>query len=150
MIRNKTECSKCHRHISASNYQRHTKTCTGPKKVRGIDFDPNAGFKDGTRIQWNKGKQTGMDNSSAWIRKRRHAANIEDLNHGSRRLRVIEEQEFKCLRCGLGEWQGQPMVFELNHIDGNNKNNKRDNLEILCPNCHSLTPTWRGRKNKVL
>ena len=30
-------------------------------------------------------------------------------------------------------------------IDGDNKNNKKENLKLLCPNCHSLTPTWRGR-----
>ena len=35
--------------------------------------------------------------------------------------------------------------MELEHKDGNNKNNNRDNLEMICPNCHSLTETWRGR-----
>ena len=40
-------------------------------------------------------------------------------------------------------------MLELEHKDGNNKNNSRENLEALCPNCHSQTEFWRGRnKNK--
>lgn len=147
MIRTKHTCNKCNRDISASNYARHTNSCTGPKKVRGIDFDPNGGFKTGTRTQWNKGKKIGPNLRLKEQRKiARHAADIEELAHGSRRRRIIEEQDSKCLRCGNSHWLGEEIKFELNHIDGNNQNNKRENLEILCPNCHSLTPTWRGRK----
>jgi hypothetical protein len=40
---------------------------------------------------------------------------------------------------------GEKITLELEHKDGNHFNNQRDNLECLCPNCHSLTPTWRGR-----
>ena len=43
----------------------------------------------------------------------------------------------------------QPLSLELEHKDGNTLNNNRDNLEGLCPNCHSLTLTWRGR-NKIV
>lgn len=65
------------------------------------------------------------------------------------RQRVILEQNNKCNRCKLDTWLGEPMTFELEHKDGNNENNERRNLEMLCPNCHSLTKTWRGRnKNK--
>lgn len=70
-----------------------------------------------------------------------------DLGIQSKRLRVILEQDGKCNRCGLFEWQGEPINLELEHKDGNNSNNSRDNLEVLCPNCHSMTKTWRGRKN---
>lgn len=69
------------------------------------------------------------------------------LEHQSKRKRIIIEQEAKCNHCGLSEWMGKPICFELDHIDGDNTNNKRENLEILCPNCHSNTPTWKGRKN---
>lgn len=58
--------------------------------------------------------------------------------------------EYKCINCGCnGEWQGGIIALELDHIDGNNKNNVISNLRFLCPNCHALTDTYRG-KNKVL
>lgn len=40
---------------------------------------------------------------------------------------------------------GKPLVLELDHIDGNNQNDQRHNLRYLCPNCHSQTPTFRGK-----
>lgn len=67
------------------------------------------------------------------------------LGHHARRRRVLIEQENKCNKCGLINWLDNPISLELEHIDGNNKNNDRDNLECLCPNCHAQTPTWRGR-----
>lgn len=48
-----------------------------------------------------------------------------------------------------GTWMGKKISLELDHIDGNNKNNLISNLRYLCPNCHALTPTYRG-KNKAL
>jgi len=70
---------------------------------------------------------------------------FNDLGMENRRRRVFEEQNFKCSKCGISEWLGQPLILELEHKDGNNQNNSRENLEALCPNCHSLTETWRGR-----
>ena len=55
-------------------------------------------------------------------------------------------KEWKCECCGISEWNNQRLVLELDHKDGNNKNNNLDNLQMLCPNCHSQTPTFRGRK----
>lgn len=51
-------CDKCNLEFRANVYDRHFKSCSPPKKkkIRGVDFDPNAGFKDGTRVAWNKGK----------------------------------------------------------------------------------------------
>lgn len=50
-----------------------------------------------------------------------------------------------CEQCGIDEWNGTQLSFELDHIDGNNYNNSLDNLRFLCPNCHSQTDTFRGR-----
>lgn len=72
---------------------------------------------------------------------------FDNLTYQSKRTRIIIEQECKCAKCGLSEWMGEPICFEMDHIDGNKNNNTRSNLEILCPNCHSNTPTWKGRKN---
>jgi 5-methylcytosine-specific restriction endonuclease McrA len=70
------------------------------------------------------------------------------LSFQSLRFRILYEQEERCNNCGLTDWMGQPLVLELEHKDGNHSNNSRENLEMLCPNCHSLTETWRGRNKK--
>jgi len=55
-------------------------------------------------------------------------------------------KEEKCERCGLTEWQGEKMPLQLDHINGDNTDNRWENLKILCPNCHCLTPTWGSKK----
>lgn len=64
--------------------------------------------------------------------------------------RLIKEgyKEYKCEKpgCGISEWNGESISLELNHKDGNNGNHKLENLELLCPNCHSQTPTYRSKK----
>ena len=58
--------------------------------------------------------------------------------------------EYKCEKCGCnGQWQGGKISLEIDHIDGDNSNNLIENLRYLCPNCHALTETYRGR-NKAL
>ena len=58
--------------------------------------------------------------------------------------------EYKCVNCGCdGHWQNGIISLELDHIDGDNTNNELTNLRYLCPNCHALTETYRGR-NKAL
>jgi 5-methylcytosine-specific restriction endonuclease McrA len=59
---------------------------------------------------------------------------------------LIEEVGYTCSRCdNPGEWQGETLSLEVDHIDGNRDNNLPSNLRFLCPNCHSLTPTWRSK-----
>lgn len=79
---------------------------------------------------------------------------IEDyLVQGSRvpsaklRVRLIREglKAHRCESCERTHWMGQPIPLELDHIDGDRFNNELTNLRLLCPNCHALTPTYRGR-----
>jgi hypothetical protein len=66
------------------------------------------------------------------------------------RLKLIQQniKEHKCEVCGLSSWNGKPIPLELDHINGNNKDNRLENLRVLCCNCHAQTSTWRGRKIK--
>jgi hypothetical protein len=50
-----------------------------------------------------------------------------------------------CEKCGFSEWLGSPIPLEIHHINGNNTDNRLDNLQLLCPNCHALTNNYRGR-----
>ena len=72
-------------------------------------------------------------------------ASWKDLQ--TKKRRVLLEQNNCCNKCGLAKWLELPITLELEHKDGNTQNNERDNLEALCPNCHSQTPTWRGRNS---
>lgn len=59
---------------------------------------------------------------------------------------LFEKYDYKCSKCG---WEKEnpftkKVPLEVEHIDGNSSNNKEENLTLLCPNCHSLTPTYKG------
>lgn len=64
--------------------------------------------------------------------------------------RLLKEglKERKCECCGNTEWMGHPIVLELHHIDGDHNNNKLENLQMLCPNCHSITDNFKSKKMK--
>ncbi len=53
--------------------------------------------------------------------------------------------DYECSICGLFEWKGQSLSLELDHVDGNSKNHRMENLRLLCPNCHSQTSTFRSK-----
>lgn len=71
------------------------------------------------------------------------------VDNYSLRNYLIEKHGAKCMKCGWMEVNTVSglVPIQLDHIDGNSDNNKLDNLRLLCPNCHSLTPTF-GRLNK--
>ena len=100
----------------------------------------------------------GQSLSSKKLKGRRKIIPLEELlvngsNYQSNKLRIrlLEDGIFphKCLKCQNTSWLGEPIPLELDHIDGNNRNNLLTNLRLLCPNCHAQTPTYRGRNKKV-
>ena len=50
-----------------------------------------------------------------------------------------------CQICEGSRWMDNPIPLELDHIDGNAGNNNPSNLRLICPNCHAMTPTAKGR-----
>lgn len=51
-----------------------------------------------------------------------------------------------CERCGLSEWMGEQIPIEVHHINGNHFDNRLENLQFLCPNCHALTDNYKNKK----
>lgn len=74
---------------------------------------------------------------------------VENSNYQSYKLskRLIKEglKERKCENCGRTEWEGFPIALELHHINGVHTDNRFENLQILCPNCHAMTDNYRGK-----
>ena len=60
---------------------------------------------------------------------------------------LLEEANYSCSKCGFNKNHpdDNKTILEINHIDGDGTNHKKENLEVLCPNCHALTSSYRGR-----
>jgi hypothetical protein len=65
--------------------------------------------------------------------------------HLKRRLLADGLKDPRCEACGIAEWRGETLPLELHHVNGDPCDNRLANLQLLCPNCHSLTDNWGGR-----
>lgn len=94
---------------------------------------------------WNKGQTFGPRRPLSDYLSNKHSISSHKL-----RKRLISENMFeqKCSSCGLTTWLDNNIPLELEHKDGNHKNNELSNLCLLCPNCHALTSTYRGKNIK--
>jgi len=65
----------------------------------------------------------------------------------NKKLKLIREGylQDRCDKCGLSDWRGKPLVIHIDHINGVKSDWRLENLRMLCPNCHSQTPTFAGR-----
>ena len=73
------------------------------------------------------------------------------LDNQTIKKRIIKENliPYICSECGIyDKYNGKPLVLQLEHKDGDPKNNIITNLTFLCPNCHSQTDTYGGRNNR--
>jgi hypothetical protein len=54
-----------------------------------------------------------------------------------------------CERCGIADWLGEPLTLALHHVNGDARDNRLENLQLLCPNCHSQTENFAGRNART-
>lgn len=115
------------------------------KRIEELDLDTSH-FRG---MGWAKGRKQP-------VAKKRSLEDImvKDSTYiGSSKLRVRLLQEgifeHRCMSCGLDTWLEQPIPLELHHINGEKFDHRLENLQLLCPNCHALTDTYRGKNMNV-
>ncbi|MFZ2153020.1 MAG: HNH endonuclease signature motif containing protein [Microgenomates group bacterium] len=99
---------------------------------------------------------TRKQNISSWLEGKVYPLNTNGVLKPFIRRYFIEKNNNKCSLCGWGIINRSTglVPLEIDHIDGNHMNNALENLRVLCPNCHSLTTTYKnsnkgkGRKNR--
>lgn len=77
--------------------------------------------------------------------------NTRFINSWKLKEKLIKEgvKRHVCERCGVSEWMGEPVPLQLHHINGDNTDNRIENIQILCPNCHAQTENYRGGANRL-
>ena len=71
---------------------------------------------------------------------------------GGLKKKIIEFNiiPYKCIECGIeNQWNNKFISLQLDHKNGNSTDWRLDNLRFLCPNCHSQTDTYSGKKHKI-
>jgi hypothetical protein len=119
------------------------------RRLQALDFDTSH-FKG---RGWSRGESAATHPSVASASRKQRVPDEELFSQFSKVVkgqtlvrRLVElGTPYVCAWCGIAEWRGQPLVLHLDHENGINNDNRRPNLRLLCPNCHSQTPTYCGR-----
>lgn len=118
------------------------KTITQKIKKLGLDmahFTGKGHLKNKTHTWANKAKLEDVFSGKI---------TTMSTSHFKKRLFMEGIKSEVCEMCGIATWLGNKLSLELHHENGNTFDNSLENLKILCPNCHSQTKTYRGRKKK--
>ena len=140
-------CSKvCARGFST----KHKREIINQKVSATLTGRPNPSAVGFSEEQRTLGVARSAHNRVAYVQKRIENAPWHLLKKRDIKKRLLIEQDNKCAICNIPNvWNNTPLVLQLDHIDGNKKtehDNRRENLRLLCPNCHSQTDTF-GSKN---
>ena len=108
-------------------------------EIWGITYNGNQSGKGTTKIN-----NRSMDLMT-------YLAESKDIQTNKLRRKLLEEgyKEYKCECCGNTEWMGHPIPLEVHHKDGDRNNNTLENFELLCPNCHAFTDSYRGKNSRI-
>jgi len=103
----------------------------------------------GVEIPKNKNKMSGSFSKKTPL----NDIMVENSTYsrGHLKQRLIKENilDYVCNICHIDKWENKEISLHLDHINGINNDNRIENLRLLCPNCHSQTETYSGRKLKI-
>ena len=140
---------KCARSFSTKEKRKeiNQKVSKKLKGRKGNAFTFKKGYDSRRKIFSHKERIKGWASSKKCAENKTMSTPIEKLSKSTRRKLLIRERGNRCETCKNTHWLGNSIKLEVEHKDGNKNHNLRDNLLLLCPNCHSFTPTWRKKKN---
>ena len=130
--------TKLHLRVAGSNYD------TVKRKIHELHLD----VSHMTGKAWNQGaRYTPLRDAQPLSEILVEHSTFVNANHLRERLLKEGIKQHKCECCGNTQWMGQPIALELHHINAIKDDQRLENLQLLCPNCHALTDNYRG-KNK--
>jgi len=147
------KCDKCSREISRSNFKKHYHSCdgvffTGPNHPTKNKSNKTAEeVKKNRQENINKARQhlVGKPNARKGLLEYTEDEIFKEGSSGPVKKYFLTKVDYCCVNCGIKEWDNKPITLELDHINGNNKDNRFENLRLLCPNCHSQTETYKNK-----
>ncbi len=129
---------KLHLRPAGSNYD------TVKRKIKELHLD----VSHMTGKAWNQGvRYTPLRQAQPLSEILVEHSAFVNANHLRERLLREGLKQHRCECCGNTEWQGKPIPLELHHVNAVRDDQRLENLQLLCPNCHALTDNYRG-KNK--
>jgi 5-methylcytosine-specific restriction endonuclease McrA len=111
------------------------------RKLRDFAINNNIDYYHFRRRGYNKGtRRQKLEN---------YLNNTVKITSSHLKNRLINDgvKEYKCERCKLTEWMGEPIPLDLHHSDGDHSNNNLTNLQVLCVNCHRQIDKYASIKN---
>jgi hypothetical protein len=140
----KKTCEKCNTEITTNNFKKHHDACDGigikeDKRKRAKELKAQSG------LNCLKCKRNFSSMMALTVHKRFCARSFEDFGGHRRRCWLIENSNYSCSQCGFNKTrENGKTILEIDHIDGDHTNNTKENLRVLCPNCHALTKNFRN------
>lgn len=148
--------------IARSTVSYHLRRLGIPPKRRTLDWAAMQAYYDaghsvreccehfGCSTQtWHEARKRGQ------LVTRSHRRPVEELiarrgQRGNIKRRFVEAGllTLVCAHCGVTDWRGKPLALHLHHINGDGGDHRLENLQILCPNCHSQTDNFSGRNRR--